>query len=181
MKKGPFELKNSREVYKNPWITVREDEVTRPDGKSGIFGVINYGEGVCILPMDKDKNVYLIKEYMYAIESYDFELPSGGIEKNETPLEAAKRELFEETGLKSKEFISLGVANPLTMIVKSPFHMFLALNCSLKSSPEKGIEVKKVSWEKLIEMIETSEISHSGTLSAVLKAKLYFENKKKAP
>jgi len=178
MKKGPFEVKNSKIVYKNPWITVSEDEVIRPDGSNGIFGTITYGEGVCILPIDSEKNAYLIKEFMYAIDRYDFELPSGGIEENERPIEAARRELFEETGLKSEKFISLGVANPLTMIVKSPFHMFLALDCKIESKPEKGIDVKKVSWNEMLKMIESGEISHSGTLSAVLKAKMYFESEK---
>lgn len=177
MKKGPFEVKSTKVIYKNPWITVREDKVVRPDGSDGLFGIINYGEGVCVLPMDKDMNVYLIKEFMYAIERFDFELPSGGIEENEKPVEAARRELFEETGLKSDKLISLGVANPLTMIVRSPFHMFLALNCVQVGKGEDGIEIKKVPWKKIMEMVESGEISHSGTLSAILKVKLYFEGR----
>ena len=174
MKKGPFEVIKSRTIYQNPWIKVCEDEVIRPDGTNGIFGIVEYSPGVSILALDKDKNVYLIKEYMYAIERDDIMLPAGGVDKDETPLTAAKRELLEETGLESEEWIALGEANPLTMVVKAPFYNFLALNVKKVSEGEKEIITLKRTLDEVVKMVEDGTISHSGAISTIFKAKLYL-------
>lgn len=177
MKKGPFEVLDSKVIYQNPWIKVREDSVKRPDGTNGIFGVVDYAPGVHIMALDRDQKVCVIKEYMYAIERYDIMFPAGGIDEGETPLEAAKRELLEEIGYESKEWIDLGVVNPLTMIVSSPFYLFLALNCIKTSSGESTIEVKKYTLYEVEEFIKKDEITLSGTIAAYFKAKMYFEAK----
>lgn len=178
MKKGPFRILNSKIIYKNPWITVREDEVKRSDGEDGIFGIVEYGEGVSVLAFDEENKVCLIKEYMYAIEREDIMLVAGGIEEGETPLNAAKRELLEEIGLQSDNWIELGVAHPLTIIIKSPFNMFMALNCKKVANAEKEIKMIKYTFEEVLKMVEKGEVSHSGSLSTILKAKLYFEKHK---
>lgn len=178
MKKGSFEVISSKIVYKNPWISVREDDVIRPDGKKGIIGVVDYGQGVSILAFDEENKVCLIREYMYAIERNDIMLVSGGVDDGETPLIAAKRELMEEIGLQSDNWIELGVAHPLTMAIKSPFNMFIALNCRKVARGEREIQMVKHTFEQVMKMVEDGSISHSGTLSTILKAKLYFEKNK---
>jgi 8-oxo-dGTP pyrophosphatase MutT (NUDIX family) len=105
---NPFKLLASAIVYKNPWISVREDKVVRPGGKEGIFGVIEMVAGSSVLPIDHEGNVLLVKEYKYAVGRVTIEVISGGIDKNETPLGAAKRELMEEIGTEAKESIELG-------------------------------------------------------------------------
>src|SRR3989344_4829272 len=86
MKKyGPWMIKSSEIKYKNPWIEVREDIVIRPDGKDGIFGVVNMKAGVSILAFD-DEHVYLTKEFKYGIGAESIETISGGIDEGEEPL-----------------------------------------------------------------------------------------------
>lgn len=175
MKRGPFEVLNSKTVYKNPWITVREDEVKRPDGANGIFGIVEYGEGVSVLVFDERNNVCLIREYMYAIDKEDIMLVSGGVGEREDPLDAAKRELLEEIGLRSDNWVELGLAHPLTMVIKSPFNMFVALNCRKVADGEREIKMIKRTFDEVLDMVEKGEISHSGSLSTIFKAKLYFD------
>ena len=177
MKKGPFTVLNSKVIYENPWIKVREDSVKRPDGTNGIFGVVEYAAGVHILAIDRGGKVCVIREYMYAIERYDLMFPAGAIDDGETPLQAAKRELLEEIGYTSDEWSDLGVVNPLTMIVRSPFYLFLALNCKKVATGESTIEVKKFTFEKVEGLIRSNKITLSGTIAAYFKAKMYFEAK----
>ena len=177
MKKGPFEVLNTKIIYENPWIKVREDSVKRPDGTDGIFGVVEYSPGVHVLPIDTEGKAILIREYMYAIERYDIMFPAGGVEEGEEPLEAAKRELLEEVGYESDEWVDLGTANPLTMVIKAPFYLFLALNCRKIGQGEATIEVLKRTLDEVEELIRTNEISLSATIADFYKAKLYFEAK----
>lgn len=177
MKKGPFEVLDTKVIYENPWIKVREDSVKRPDGTDGIFGVVDYAPGAHIMAIDTDGKVIVIREYMYAIERYDLLFPAGGVDKGENPLHAAKRELLEEIGYESNAWIYLGVVNPLTMIVKSPFYLFLALNCKKVKEGEATIEVQKYTLDEVEELIKNNEITLSGTIAAFFKAKMYFEAK----
>ncbi len=102
--KGPWRVKSSKVVYQNPWIKVTEDQVIRPDGKPGIFGVVEQKHGVCVVPIDNVGNVYLIKEYKYAIGRISTEIVAGGVDQDETLLQAAKRELKEEAGIIAKKW-----------------------------------------------------------------------------
>lgn len=177
MKKGPYELLKTKSIYKNPWIEVREDKVIRPDGKEGIFGVVNYSPGVHIMALDENGNVLLIREYMYAIEREDLMFPAGGIDKGEDPLTAAERELYEEVGYKSNDWQELGIINPLTMIVKSPYYLFLALDCRRVGKNESTIEIEKRTISEVEDLIENGSITMAGTVCAFYKAKKCFEAK----
>lgn len=75
--KNPFTLISSREVYKNPWIQVREDSVIRPGGREGIFGIVTVKDGSTVIALDDDNNVYITNEFHYAIAEQKIELISG--------------------------------------------------------------------------------------------------------
>lgn len=175
MKKGPYTILVSKNVYKNPWISIDEEKVVHDNGNESTFGIIDYGSGVSILALDKNENVYLIKEYYYAIEEYALQLPSGGIDKNESPIEAAKRELLEETGIKNGKWIDLGFVHPLTMILKSPAYLFLVKNCDITFSNESQIEVIKKPFEEVYQMVLDSKINHAPSCVAILKARKYLK------
>lgn len=177
IKKGPWTVTSSRTVYKNPWISVKEDRVIRPDGKDGIFGVVEMKTGVTILPIDDEGNVYLTKEYHYAVERETIEAISGGINKDESKEDAAKRELKEETGITANEWIDLGVIDPFTNVIVSPNYMFLAKGLEFsKSNPEgtESIKVIKVSMKEAIQWVMESKITHGATTTLILKAKDYL-------
>jgi len=172
MKRGPFEVLKSKEIYKNPWIKVREDKVIRPGGEEGLFGIVEGASGSSVVALTKDDKVYLVKEYHYAQNETTYEVPSGGIDKDETPLESAKRELKEETGLTANKWTDLGYINPLTVVLKAPNYLFLAEELEEGEILDKEkdlIEVTKISFKEALNMVLNGEITHSASVVAIPK------------
>jgi len=178
---GPWKIKDSQEKYKNSWIRVREDQVIRPDGKDGIFGVVEMVAGVSVLPLDDEGFVYLTKEFHYAVEQEIIEAVSGAIDKNETSIEAAKRELKEELGIEAEEWIDLGMVNPFTTVIKSPATIYLARKLHFSgSNPEstEKINIIKVKFDDALKMVMESEITHGPSCVLILKAAEYSRKQK---
>lgn len=173
IKKGPWVVTDSKEVYKNPWIAVREDKVIRPDGRMGIFGVVTMKPGASVLPMDEAGNVYLVKEYRFSVERETIEVISGGIDANESPLEAAKRELREETGIEAEEWIDMGVVDPFTTVVNSQNFIFVARKLKFSDANPEGtekIEKMKMPYAQAKEWVMESKITHGASCTLILKA-----------
>ncbi|MBA3723497.1 MAG: NUDIX hydrolase [Candidatus Levybacteria bacterium] len=176
-KKGLWTVIKSKKVYQNPWIFVKEDKVIRPDGKEGIFGVVEMKPGVSILPIDNEGNVYLTKEYHYAVERETIEVISGGIDQEENKQEAAVRELQEETGIIADELVDLGVIDPFTTVVVSPNYLYLAKGLKFSDANPEGtenIKVIKVSMSEAIQWVIDSKITHGASTALILKAKSYL-------
>ena len=123
---GPWKIKSSVVKYENPWIEVREDQVIRPDGKDGLFGVVTMKSGASILALDDEGYVYLTEEFRYALGRISVEVVSGALDDGENLLQAAQRELKEEAGIEAEEWIDLGIVNPFTSIIDSPANIYLA-------------------------------------------------------
>lgn len=175
---GPWQIKESIEKYKNPWIHVREDQVIRPDGKDGIFGVVEMVSGVSILAMDAEGFVYLTKEFHYATEEFGTEVVSGAIDEDENAINAAKRELKEELGIEADEWVDLGLVNPFTTVVKSPATLFFAQSLHFSESNLEGtekIDLIKVKFEDAVKMVMESEITHGPSCVLILKVSEYLK------
>ena len=177
-KNGPWIIKKTIPKYKNLWIDVKEDQVIRPDGKPGIFGVVDMKAGVSVLPIDENGFVYLTDEFHYAIEQDSIEVVSGGIDNNEKPLDAAKRELQEELGIIAKEWTELGLVNPYTAVIRSPAHLFLARKIEFTESNQEGtetIKLVKIKFEDAVKMVMESKITHGPSCVLILKAKEFLK------
>jgi len=99
---------SSREVYRNPWLRVREDEILRSNGQSGIYGVVDKHDCAIIVPIDQDR-VWLVEQFRYTIQERALELPQGGWEMEvENPEELARNELRDELGLDAQAMTYLG-------------------------------------------------------------------------
>jgi ADP-ribose pyrophosphatase len=178
IKNGPWTIKDSEEKYKNPWIKVREDKVIRPDGKDGIFGIVEMVSGISVLPLDDEGFVYLTDEFHYAIEQNSIEVVSGAIDKDEKPIEAAKRELKEELGIEAEDWVELGLLNPFTTVVKSPANLFLARNLKFSQANPEGTEtinIIKVKFEEAVKMVMESKITHAQSAVLILKVDQYLK------
>lgn len=175
--RGFWKIRSSKIIYKNRWISVREDKVVKSGGKAGIFGIVTIVPGLSVIPIDDKGNVYLTKEFHYAINKINIEAASGGINKKENRLSAARRELKEETGLTAKKWTYLGRIDPFTNLVYCPTYLYLAQDLR-KGKPSQdeteNIEVIKIPFKKAIFWVKQGKITHSPTCVALLKAQDYL-------
>ena len=105
MPTNPWTLKTSRTAYENPWIRVDHQEVTTPAGTPGIYGRVHFkNHAIGIVPIDAEGFTYLVGQWRYVLNRYEWEIPEGGCPVGTDPLETAKRELREETGLLAKHW-----------------------------------------------------------------------------
>ena len=121
---------SSREVYRNPWTSVREDVIERANGQRGIYGVIDKDPASIIIPLDvtaEGEFVYLIEQFRYTVGGRYWELPQGGWETAEVvPEEMARGELKEETGLTAERMTLLSTLQLAYGVMNQKQHVFLA-------------------------------------------------------
>ena len=99
-RKGAWQTLETTTVYDNPWIRVEEHQVINPSGGENLYGKVCFkNRAVAILALDTDDQIYLVGQHRYTLNEYSWELPMGGAPLTEDLLEAAQRELKEETGL----------------------------------------------------------------------------------
>lgn len=169
---GPWTIVASRVVYQDPWLTVRKDDVIRPDGKPGTHSVVAIRQGVTVLAMDADRQVYLTEEFHYGVGRVTLEGVSGGGEMGESAEETARRELGEELGIAARRWTDLGVVDPFTTNVVSPARLFLAQELSHGASAPEGTELircVRVALDEAVAMVFDGRITHAPTCVAILK------------
>ena len=180
--KNPWTIKGTKVKYNNPWIRVREDQVLDPSGKDTIYGVVEFkSRAVAIIPLDEKNNTWLVGQYRYAIESYEWEIPEGGSPMDENPLETAKRELIEEVGLKAASWqllLEMQLSNSTTNELSLTY---IARDLEyVGSNPDdcEELQIKKVPFQKVYEMTLNGEIKDSLSVASILKAKILLDEGK---
>jgi ADP-ribose pyrophosphatase len=160
----------SREVYRNRWMRVREDEILRSDGNKGIYGVVEKHDAAIILPIDEGR-VWLVEQFRYTIHERALELPQGGWEMEvENPEELARGELKEETGLVATQMTFLGTLWEAYGYARQKMHVFLATGLTETErdldAEEHDLAVRSVSVEEFEEMMRSGVIRDGCTLAA---------------
>jgi 8-oxo-dGTP pyrophosphatase MutT (NUDIX family) len=161
---------SSREVYRNHWMRVREDEILRSNGVEGIYGVVEKHDAAIIVPIDGDR-IWLVEQFRYTIQERALELPQGGWEiEIESPESLARGELREETGLEAAEMIRLGELWVSYGFARQKQHVFLATGLTQTSrkpdAEEQDMTVRSVSIAEFEGMMLSSAIRDNCTLSA---------------
>lgn len=171
--KNPWTTLSSREIYLNPWIRVREDQVLKPNGSPGIYGVVEYrNRAVGVVPIDKDGYTWLVGQYRYTHNRYEWEIPEGGCPEGESLEDCARRELLEETGLVASELEPLLLDIQLSnSIGDETAHLFIARGLTQETpQPEdtEQIAIRRLPLSEAIQMAATGQIRDSMSVIALL-------------
>src|SRR3989338_10628558 len=181
MRKNPWKTLSSKVVYKNDFITVTEDKVIRPDGKKGIYGFVKIPRTIGIVALDNEKNIYLCRQYRYIFQDESWEIPRGFVDKNESPLKAAERELGEEAGLTAKKLTFISSLRLSIGIMDEECKVYLAQELSkikdFSVQKEEIEKVRKISFQEVLSMIKKGIIVDGLTVGAVLMLKEYLNGK----
>jgi ADP-ribose pyrophosphatase len=161
---------SSREVYRNPWLRVREDEIERSNGAKGIYGVVEKDDAAVILPIEGD-TIYLVEQFRYTIGRRAVELPQGGWEMADVdPEELARGELREETGLVAGQMTYLGSTWIAYGFAKQKQYVFLATGLTpAETDPdpeEHDLVAKAASIAEFEQMLLDGTIQDACTLAA---------------
>lgn len=176
MKNGQWTIKETWQIFKNDFFEVSEDEVIQPDGKDGKYAVVEFKQGAAVLPVDDADNVYLTKQFRYAIEREDLEVVAGVVE-DEDFLAAAKRELREELGITAADWSGCGKIQSNTSGTRCTTHLFFARRLSFGKPQREAteqIETIKMKLADALEKVLNGEITHDQTCVLILK--FYLKN-----
>lgn len=174
--KNPWQTLSSEKKYDNNWISLTEHQVVNPSGGNGIYGVVHFKNiAIGILPIDEHQNTWLVGQFRYATNNYSWEIPEGGGPFNEQPVESAKRELLEETGLSAKNYqeilrmhLSNSVSDELCIVYLATD---LIEGIAMPEETEQ-LRIKKLPFEEAYQMVLNGEITDSVSVAAILKAKI---------
>src|SRR3954452_1465918 len=169
---NPWTTLARRPVYENPWIAVREDQVIRPDGQPGIYGVVHFkNAAVGVLPVDERGRIWLVGQYRYTLDLYSWEIPEGGGPLGEAPEETARRELREETGLTAGRLDLLATSHLSNSVSDELAYIFRATELQAGESEPEGTErlrVRHVEWTQAWDMLRRGEITDAMSVIALL-------------
>ncbi|HVL53520.1 MAG TPA: NUDIX hydrolase [Vitreimonas sp.] len=157
MTDSPWRRHSRRIAYENAWMTVLHDEVTRPDGEPGIYGVVHFANlAIGVVALDDQDRVVLVGQFRYTLDVWSWEIPEGGVPVGEDPLDGAKRELREETGLDASSWAELARVHLSNSVTDEAGILYLATGLTAGDpSPEgteRGIEIRRVSFPEALAM-----------------------------
>jgi 8-oxo-dGTP pyrophosphatase MutT (NUDIX family) len=173
---NPWKTLSSEQVYDSPWIGLTKHDVLNPNGNPGTYSVIHFKNlAIGILPLDEDNNTWIVGQYRFPINQYSWEIPEGGGKIGVAPLQSAKRELLEETGITATEWIKVQEMHLSNSASDEFCILFVAKKLSFgEAQPEDNekLEVQKIHFDELYKMVDNGEITDSMTVAMVLKVKL---------
>lgn len=162
----------SKEIFNGRVIRVTLDKVQLEDGTTSTREVVHHHGGACVLPVDADGNVTMVRQFRYALGEELWELPAGKLEAGEDPFEAAKRELSEECGLTADTYTELGVVYPTVGYDSEKIYLWAAEGLhTVGQHLDAGefLDVVKMPFAQALGLVMDGTIKDSKTQIALLK------------
>ncbi len=173
MESNPWKKLETKKIYMNPWISVDEDQVIRPNGTQGIYGRVHFkNHAIGIVPLDHDNYTWLVGQFRYTINEYSWEIPMGGGPLNENILDAAKRELREETGLTARVWTNMLRIHTSNSVTDEVGFVFLAEELEegeTEFDETEDLKIWKLPFEEAISMVMENKITDSLSIAGILK------------
>lgn len=175
IKRGPWTITAERQVYDNPWLSVSEFDVIRPDGAPGLYGVVEPKHvAIGVVPIYPNGDTLLVGQYRFAIDTHSWECPEGGGPLSGEPLDTAKRELAEETGRAAEHWIELGRSALSNSMTCERSVGYLAWGLSEGAPDREGSEadmiVKRLPFHEAHAMAMSGEITDAFSILMLGKA-----------
>ena len=183
--RGPWFTKTRRIVYRNQYnLKVIRDEVVRPNKTEGIYDYLNVNGGSYTLPIDENNLVYLVRQFRYPANKWSIEVASGGLNKDESHLNAAKRELGEELGIVASSWTCLSKRDdPAPHIIDSPQQIYLAeslthVETKHDETEKRNIEIITMYLDDAVQAVLNSEITETPSKLAIMLAKYHLASRR---
>ena len=176
---NPWKTLTEAIVYDNPWISVSHREVLNPSGNRGIYGLVHFKNlAIGIVPLDAQLNTWLVGQYRYTLNQYSWEIPEGGGPLGSDPLESAKRELLEETGITAKKWTKVLDLHTSNSVTDEAGLTYVAQGLSFGAAqPEdtEDLQIRKLPFSEALEMVLRGEITDALAMISILKVNLLLE------
>jgi ADP-ribose pyrophosphatase len=179
---GSWKTLGTKIIYANKWLSLREDDVTMPNGEKGIYSMVELPHSfIHLIAVTNEDEFLLVEQYRYPLQQNTWEVVAGGMEDRESPEAAAKRELLEESGYTTDTFTKIGEIFADTSIIPTKGHVFIAENAKKVSNEldevDGIIQVKAFPADTVHKMIIEGKIMCPHSISAFYLAKAYLERK----
>jgi 8-oxo-dGTP pyrophosphatase MutT (NUDIX family) len=180
--RNPWKTLASQTAYQNAWCRVREDQVIRPDGQPGIYGVVELRPSVGIVAINDRDEIVLVGQWRYTLNRYSWEIPRGGSRVGETDMQhAAARELAEEAGILAANWQSIGSVDVGNGVLDDVQSLYLATQLTTTETnfdPEEEISIVWKPFEEAIQMAMDGTITEVCSVAAILRVAMLRQEKK---
>lgn len=179
MENNPWKELSAREVYENPWLKVTEYQVLNPAGKPGIYGKVHFkNRAIGVVPVDEHGYTWLVGQWRFPLSEWSWEIPEGGCPSGQEPLEAAQRELREETGLVAQEWNMIQRMHLSNSVSDEEGFIFVATGLSQleteREETEADMRVWRLPFREAHDMVLNGQLTDSLTVIGLLRASLMF-------
>lgn len=167
-----WKMLSSRTVWENDWMRIHEDEVINPGGGENLYGHVHFkNRAVAIVPLDDNGNTWLVGQDRYTLGAWSWELPMGGAPLGEAPIDAAQRELREETGLTAADWTEIMRLHTSNSITDESGIVYVARDLTEGETAfeeTEDLEIRKLPLSEAVMMVERGEITDAITVAALL-------------